>query len=270
MWWFGASYIRDFTVSVMFVLLSYNKRKWQDLKFWSLHCRDFHFWYRNSCGNDIKWGHSWYKQIDLYIDELLQKRCNSSALVMELHLSCTNPSMSWWWLHMSWCQTHTELQPFNKLCLSDFYNQLIALLLAGTLFTTITIYETSSWTSCKPLPQQQFSQVNHSYQLCQSDRDWHLDSMHQSHWEAVRTRTTPAGQFIWQFVCGHAVCHRQSKGKRPKRQHTGKWEVKRHSQKKERNIKLLNQMNQSNSLWFECWIHQGGGMHIYITKQGHH
>ena len=28
----------------------------------------------------------WY-----YIDELVQERCNSSALAMELRLSCTNP-----------------------------------------------------------------------------------------------------------------------------------------------------------------------------------
>ena len=29
---------------------------------------------------------------DLQIDELVQERRNSSALAMELHLSCTNPS----------------------------------------------------------------------------------------------------------------------------------------------------------------------------------
>ena len=29
----------------------------------------------------------------LYIDWLVQERCNSSALALELHLSCTNPSM---------------------------------------------------------------------------------------------------------------------------------------------------------------------------------
>ena len=27
------------------------------------------------------------------IDGLMQERCNSSALALELHLSCTNPSM---------------------------------------------------------------------------------------------------------------------------------------------------------------------------------
>ena len=32
------------------------------------------------------------KQIIDYIDGLVQGRCNSSALAMELRLSCTNPS----------------------------------------------------------------------------------------------------------------------------------------------------------------------------------
>ena len=30
---------------------------------------------------------------DLYMDRLVQERCNSSALAMELRLSCTNPSI---------------------------------------------------------------------------------------------------------------------------------------------------------------------------------
>ena len=33
-----------------------------------------------------------------HIDGLVQKRHNSSALAMELHLSCTNPSTCSWWL----------------------------------------------------------------------------------------------------------------------------------------------------------------------------
>ena len=47
------------------------------------------------------------------IDWLVQKRRNSSALAMELHLSCTNPSICScyaavinklaWWLLMAWC-----------------------------------------------------------------------------------------------------------------------------------------------------------------------
>ena len=29
------------------------------------------------------------------LDRLVQERCNSSKLAMELHLSCTNPSICW-------------------------------------------------------------------------------------------------------------------------------------------------------------------------------
>ena len=32
--------------------------------------------------------------VTYHMDELVQERCNSSALAMEIHLSCTNPSIS--------------------------------------------------------------------------------------------------------------------------------------------------------------------------------
>ena len=37
---------------------------------------------------------------DLHIDELVQERCNSSAIAMELHLSCTNRSI--WYTNLLW------------------------------------------------------------------------------------------------------------------------------------------------------------------------
>ena len=40
-------------------------------------------------------GEHWprYNSIALYIDGLVQERCNSIAKALELHLSCTNPSI---------------------------------------------------------------------------------------------------------------------------------------------------------------------------------
>ena len=35
-----------------------------------------------------------YTELHYYIDALVQERHNSSALAMELHLSCINPSIS--------------------------------------------------------------------------------------------------------------------------------------------------------------------------------
>ena len=34
-----------------------------------------------------------WRKLDPHLDGLVQKRCNSSALAMELHLSCNNPSI---------------------------------------------------------------------------------------------------------------------------------------------------------------------------------
>ena len=40
------------------------------------------------------WYHMWYRNMIDHIDRPVQERCNSSALAMELCLSCTNPSIS--------------------------------------------------------------------------------------------------------------------------------------------------------------------------------
>ena len=47
-------------------------------------------------GNSAAWCR--YKEVQYQIDGLVQERRNSSALAMELHLSCTNPS-KWYCIH---------------------------------------------------------------------------------------------------------------------------------------------------------------------------
>ena len=75
-------------------------------------CNIFSYWLRPCSAIDRKqvqstlnqqknclWQH-WPHLLSLpYIDRVLvQERCNSSALVMELRLSCTNPSI--WWIYL--------------------------------------------------------------------------------------------------------------------------------------------------------------------------
>ena len=44
-----------------------------------------------------------------YVDELVQERHNSSALAMELRLSCTNPPMCWTHLEFKQCTAHIQM-----------------------------------------------------------------------------------------------------------------------------------------------------------------
>ena len=46
--------------------------------------------------NYIK-AHGYSVGYKVYIDGLVQERCNSIAVALELHLSCTNPSISQCW-----------------------------------------------------------------------------------------------------------------------------------------------------------------------------
>ena len=51
-------------------------------------------WYQGLLTNYAYFIEKWsLKHMYVYIDGLVQERCNSSALAMELRLSCTNPSI---------------------------------------------------------------------------------------------------------------------------------------------------------------------------------
>ena len=77
------------------------------LSWWSIHV--------GSCACEFRSyamsGHrAWCAFYIYHVDELLHERCNSSALAMELHLSCTNPLM--WWYHRNLDYLLSTLNPY--------------------------------------------------------------------------------------------------------------------------------------------------------------
>ena len=75
----------------------------------------------------------------LHLDGLVQERCNSSVLAMELRLSCTNPSISFWInicalnMYEVWCMC----QFGEYVCISDKF-----------ICTEHTMW--STWETCLP------------------------------------------------------------------------------------------------------------------------
>ena len=58
---------------------------------------------------------SWWKTT-LHINGLVQDRCNSSALAMELHLSCTNSCIIYWdFSHVTWISNTIWAHCFTKI-----------------------------------------------------------------------------------------------------------------------------------------------------------
>ena len=106
---------------------------------------------------------SWWQAQKTYCDGLVQDRWNSSALAMELCLSCTNPSIWSWetWYNISWWQTPqtgsrvialTNCVPQVKVQINiHCYNH--RYLARFLIFVTIPSLHVTSWDLLKTFPK---------------------------------------------------------------------------------------------------------------------